>query len=174
MQSNFYNFDRDFKHVNFEVTNLELTDVKDIGDLTSEPQKIIYQYFNDKTEGKRLARKDDINPAELTKFLPFSVVSDILRNDEGEIYDLWFRLLGTAVAEFYGERTGENLSDYVDPQAVERVLTAVKTFCKTRRPLLYVSDHEQVFRKLNIKIFFIPLSSDGEEIDKLFCMFEIG
>lgn len=174
MQSEFYNFDNDFRHVNYEVSNLVLIDIKDESDLKSDAQRKIYAYFNQKTDNQRLAKREDIVPSEITGFLPFSVISDFIRNDDDEIVNLRFKLIGTAVAEFYGERTGENLSDYVDPEATIRVLTAVKTFNQTRRPLLYISDHKKGAELLKIQIFFIPFASDGDQIDQLFCVFEIG
>ncbi|MCC3859900.1 PAS domain-containing protein [Pseudemcibacter aquimaris] len=174
MNSSFYKFEEGNKHSDYHVSNLELNDVQGVKDLKSDAQKIIYEYFQGKTQGMRLARRDDIDPSEIKSYLPSSVIADIVRNEQGEVIDLELRLMGTLVTEFYGELTGKNLSNYGDPDAVSRVMTAVRAFNETRRPLIYTSDHEKGFKSMVVSIFFFPLSTDGENIDQLFCTFEIG
>ena len=167
------NFFNDSNRSNHEIDGWTMIDVHGAQDLTTDIQRTILQYFNDKTRGKRLARRSDLNPADLKKYLPGIVIFDVLADENGDVQDLSIRLLGTTAASFFGEYTGKNISEYENNPVAKRILGASRQAKINRLPVCCSGTSiikEKTHR--DVHSLFIPFASNGDEINQMFCLFE--
>ena len=157
----------------FEIT--EVTD--DISGLT-DSQKFILDYFNSKTNKKRLITRSDLNPTELVKFLPNVALFDISYDEQGNLSNVIARLLGTAVSDFYGDLSGASVySDAVknaSPDLQDRLLAQVNAVLKYKNAVTTLAS-ASLESRTNIRIITlaIPMSTNGADIDKVFIYLEV-
>jgi hypothetical protein len=126
-------------------------------------------YFGEKTGGSRLPCRADVVPGELTAFLPGIVLMKIEYNDSGNVKDLIFGLMGTRVAGFYGERTGKSVNSVDNDESPPRIFNAVENVLENRAPYIIMLNRmssERFF--LKVGGLYVPLSEDGNNIDKIF------
>lgn len=157
----------------FKVT--EVTD--DTSDLTDN-QNFILDYFNSKTNKKRLITRSDLNPTELVKFLPNIALFDISYDEQGGLSNVIARLLGTAISDFYGDLTGASVfSDVVknaSPDLQDRLLAQIKAALKYKNAVTTLAS-ASLESRTNIRIITltIPMSTNGADIDKVFMYLEV-
>lgn len=147
-----------------DVDNAALTDA----------QRYILNYFEAKTGGARLANRADLVPADLVQYLPHLALLDLIRDTAGNVIDCRGRLVGTAVAEFYGDLTDKGLDALPTEETRDHLITAIETINAARKPLATCSQRRiGQGPKVGIHVLYLPLSSDGDIIDKLFLFFEM-
>lgn len=159
-----------------EALGHKITPVEGHVDLT-RAQRVLVEYFEKKTAGKRFANRADLNPMEIVKYIPNVVLFDLVYDDKGEIDDVVFRLLGTKVASFYGDWTGKSLKgdelQATHPESNLRLLKEIDFILDTRKSITTVSKHYSKDRPfIQIDTLKIPFSQSGNAIDKIFMFFE--
>lgn len=150
--------------------------VNDLEKLTAN-QKDLVEYFEDRTSGKRFACRSDLNPMEIVKYIPNVILFDLVYDEQGGIDDVIFRLFGTQVANFYGDRTGQSIKDEdfqkTYPESNLRLLKEINFILETKKSITTVTKHYSKVRPyVNINTLKIPFSENGTDIDKIFMYFE--
>jgi hypothetical protein len=133
--------------------------------LKSNELKALEAYWRSKQHGDGLPARRDIDPWEMRTFLPQVFLIDVTQNP----LRFWFRLVGTGVAEDYGEDITGRYVDEIDlSDAQEQVLDdyrrAVRGARRVYARLDYVKDNGQ---RVTYERLLLPLSSDGETVDML-------
>jgi hypothetical protein len=104
----------------------------DISRIDSKVIRGLHDYWQGKRRGDSLPSWSEIDPAEISAFLPNLIVVAI----EREPFRVFYRLVGTQIVEFRGEVTGHYLDSI--PWSAEAARTSVQeSFQKvveTRRP----------------------------------------
>ena len=156
----------------------KVTEVTDDTSSLTDNQNYILDYFNSKTNKKRLITRSDLNPIELVKFLPNIALFDISYDEQGKLSNVIARLLGTAISDFYGDLTGASVfSDVVknaSPDLQDRLLAQVTAALEYKNAVTTLAS-ASIESRTNIRIITlaIPMSSDGADIDKIFIYLEI-
>lgn len=164
---------RDLKNSLFEIR--EVTD--DIKGLT-EGQQFILNYFNAKSDRKRLVSRSDLNPVEIVKYLPNIALFDVEYDEQGNLSNIISRLLGTAISDFYGEFTGVSVhSDVIknaSPNLQDRLIAQVQAAIKHRNAVSTLAS-ASIESKLGIRIITLtlPMSQNNSDIDKIFMYLEV-
>ena len=160
---------------NVEALGHEITSVEDVADLT-KAQRVLVEYFEKKTAGKRFANRADLNPMEIVKYIPNVILFDLVYDDKGAVEDVNFRLFGTEVANFYGDWTGKSISneDFQNtyPESNLRLLKEINFILDSKKSITTVSKHYSKDRPfIQINTLKIPFSQDGDTIDMIFMFF---
>jgi hypothetical protein len=128
--------------------------------------KQIFAYWRQK-KGSRIApSRNDIDPAEIVKLLPYIALADVVRDP------LRFRcrLVGTQIVAAYGQELTGVFLDEVDLNAHQheiideyrRVVERCEPVCASREYTRHDGRHIRYER------LALPLSSDGETVDMVF------
>ncbi len=134
----------------------------------------ILTYFEQKTGGKRLPSRMDVSPHELKHHLPDICIASLKYDEDGLVKNARMALVGTAVASRYGEMTGKLITAHPSPKVGERSIKAYQMCIESKAPLFITSDtfsKEKAY--LKVSSLFVPLSSDNENFDRIFCLVRI-
>lgn len=135
----------------------------------------VLDYLDEKTGGKRLPRRNDISPSELTDLLPNISILDLTVAKDGTVDDIVIRLMGTKIAHFYGEQTGQSFRDFPYREAANRVWEASQSIVDDPRPLaLTVHGLAGGREHIMLEMLYHPLSEDGQYVDRVFCVVLFG
>lgn len=129
------------------------------------PLRGLYDYWSGKRGRRRWPSREDILPSEIPALLPYIVLADVLA--EGTQFRL--RLVGTDVA-FGVDPTGLLLHEAVPAGPYGDHITALFRRGAAGPGALYSRtryDYEEQTGPRSIARLFMPLSCDGETIDKL-------
>ena len=166
-----------FHRKSITISGEKVCDIDDESLNLCDEHALIIKYFNDKTNGKRLASRQDLQPFDMVASLPFITLFDIFYDKKGMVADLQFRLQGTSMVDFYGEWTGRSiLKDdgkeclkSVYPETYERLISIAQTALDKRKPFVFCSKQvSQAYYYLTIESLVVPMSDDGENINILF------
>lgn len=116
-----------------------------------------------------LPRRQDIKMAELRRHSAHAVILDI---EGGHCFEQTFtlrvRLIGTAVAEHYGEITGRDVADMDNQGSARRIYYACGLAIEAREPLMSITHafspdapYKDVFA------IFLPLGNEKGEVSKI-------
>ncbi len=165
------------------LNGFEMSVVADDHSSLTVNQKFLVEFFESKTDGKRLANRNDFEPEEIIKYLPYVTIFDLDVNDRGEINDIKVRLFGTALSDFYGEWTGRYLKadDRKDslklthPKTYKRIFAMTALLLIKRKAVSLFSDQVSAERSYwKIRNLAIPFSRNGTDIDMLFMYTELN
>jgi len=79
-----------------------------------------------------------------------------------------YRLVGTMEVALRGrDPTGQSIAQAYFGRSIEDVLLKYDTVCKTRAPFYEIDDFQIVDRYVNEENLFVPLSDDGETVNKI-------
>lgn len=156
----------------------EITAVTDDRTHLSDSQKFILDYFAAKTEGKRFINRSELVPAELIKYLPNVGLIDLEYDEQGNLTNFIGRLIGTAIADFYGDFTGVSVhSDIIKnsaPGVQDRLFAQVNAAIEHRNGI--TAKASASFKNssgLHINTLFIPMSSNNCDVDMVFFYVEV-
>ena len=130
-------------------------------------------YWESLRRGRPMPSRADIDPVKIrVDLLPLLFLLDVVRGDEG--LDYLYRLVGTANADLVGrDPTGKLMSEVM---GTEERRFLMETFDQTVQEMgaTYWLAEVPQDRYGVVKVFrgLFPLSSDGEEVDKLICVAE--
>jgi len=147
-----------------------------LGFLDSCPEltRFVYEYWLCKAGERRLAYREDIEPADLIRALPGIQLVDVLRDmpHEGGIkrgYRFVYRLLGTKeVSVRHGNPVGLPVEEGFFGNDVERVLSNYAQVAETGD---IVCDFEEVIVPAGYRVqdvsLFLPLTLDGKSVQQI-------
>ena len=126
-----------------------------------------YYYWRDKTAGRPMPSRADIDPVEIPKLLPDVMLVE--RLDDGRYR---YRLIGTENARAHGiNATGRFLDEVLPGPDYAAHVLALYDECADRRRALY---SECLFfsparrePERHTKVLFLPLSPDGETVNMI-------
>jgi hypothetical protein len=149
-----------------ELVSFTLADADSVRDEDDKVNRIL-SYIESKTAGNRLAKRSDINPAELKDVLSEICFFQPVYNQAGDLSDVVIRLQGTLAANFYGELTNKSVRTHPSPEVGDRIMASASHTIKNRRPTIATSaslssekDH------LTVKVLYVPMAEDGQFIDR--------
>jgi hypothetical protein len=128
----------------------------------------VYRYWRGKAMGRAMPSRADIDPTEIPKLL--SDVMLVERHDDGRYR---YRLIGTENNRAHGlNATGKYLDEVLPgPDYSAHVLALYDRCVRERRPLyseclFFPPGREEPER--HTKVLFLPLSSDGDNVNMIF------
>lgn len=119
-------------------------------------------YLAQKRGERLIAAREDIDPAELRDILPHIVLVDI-QTDPLSVY---YRLVGTRIAEFYGEFSRSWMHNRPISDAYKRVAENIYgRLIETKAPIFGVTEMRTRFDSVvSYEWGYFPLSSNGETV----------
>jgi hypothetical protein len=156
----------EFDRMRNAITWVDETDITDRligeGDVTSVIIKRMADYLTRKRGGRAMASRADIDPTEIREFLPYIVLVDIER-DPLRVY---YRLVGTRIAEFYGEFTGTWMHDRPISDAYRQIAENIyRTLIETKAPVYGVTEmRTRSDAMVSYEWGYFPLSNDGVNV----------
>lgn len=132
------------------------------GDVMSEAVLRMADYLHRKRGGRPIAARADVDPTEIRAFLPYAVLVDIQDNPLRGFY----RLVGTRIAEFYGEFTGTWMHDRPISQPYRAIAEKIyRALLDTRQPVFGVTEMRTRSDALVSYAWgYFPLSNDGVNV----------
>jgi len=129
----------------------------------------ILSYMEAKAGVDRFVKRSDILPGEMKDLLPNICFFVPVYSETGTLEDAQITLMGTNVVRFYGELTGKGVCAHPNPEVSNRIMATVVQILKNRRSTIaeskvLSSDKEH----LAVRALYVPMSEDGENIDRLF------
>lgn len=140
-----------------------MTDVRPL--LKSAELKALEACWRSKMRGDVLPARRDIDPWEMRSFLRQVFLVTVTQNP----LRFWFRLVGTRIAEDYGEDITGRYLDEIDLDDVRRdIEEGYEIAAREGRPVYSRCDYRKHDRRhLAYERLLLPLSSDGKRVDML-------
>jgi hypothetical protein len=126
----------------------------------------------DRIRGVRaIPRRNDLDPVDIPKLLPFIMLVDVLDGPP----DFKFRLIGTEIdAIISDDYLGRRFSAIPHMTSGNKVWAEYETVVRGRQPLTGAVDYVGADRYVRgIRHCLMPLSADGETVDMVFVAVEI-
>lgn len=121
-------------------------------------------YWRAKSAGRLMPARGDLDPADISRYLPYITLVDVVADERRFVY----RLVGTMEVALRGrDPTGQSIAEAYFGRSIEDVLLKYDTVCKTRAPFYEIDDFQIVDRYVNEENLFVPLSDDGETVNKI-------
>jgi hypothetical protein len=125
---------------------------------------IMLAYWEDKKRGRHMPSRDDIDPTDLIRFLPYITLVDVVDDARRFVY----RLVGTGEVEVRGfDPTGKSVADGFFAASPEAAVANYQKVCDSRAPFYEQDAFQTVDRYVNEANLFLPLSEDGESVGKI-------
>jgi hypothetical protein len=124
-----------------------------------------HEYWQRKGAGKGLPGRADIDPVDIPHLLANVFLIDVVGGSPQRFH---FRLVGTRITELEGEMTNKYLDEFV-PGAAGTAMG--RHYEDTAAGRIYVRQETLHWRErehVTYEVLLLPLSSDGQTVDKLF------
>jgi hypothetical protein len=126
--------------------------------------RTVLAYWQDKCRGRVMPSRADIDPVELSRFLPNITLVDVVADERRFIY----RLVGTAEVQLRGnDPTGKSIMDAFFGRSQATVLSKYEEVCRSCAPFYEEDDYQVVDRYVSDANLFLPLSEDGKVVNKI-------
>jgi hypothetical protein len=126
--------------------------------------EVLYRYWDDKRGNRRMPRRADLDPADLTPYLPSILLVDVVPDDRLYVY----RLVGTREVTMRGnDPTGKPVMEntFLDRAQALRNYDQVVL---SKAPHVDATPTTSEDREwLDMETIFLPLSEDDDEVDKI-------
>ncbi|MBL9034140.1 MAG: PAS domain-containing protein [Rhodospirillaceae bacterium] len=148
------------------VTRVDEADITDriveAGDITSDMIRRMGDYLSRKRGARAIASRNDIDPVEIREFLPYVVLVDI----QADPLRVFYRLVGTRIAEFYGEFTGTWMHERKISDAYRGIAERIyRTLLESKAPVFGVTEMRTRYDAVvSYEWGYFPLSSDGRNV----------
>lgn len=145
------------------VFESDITDrLVDPSEITSSTVKFMADYLARKRGGRPLATRADFEPTEVRELLPYVVLVDI-HTDPLRVF---YRLVGTKIAEFYGEFTGTWMHERPISNAYRRIAENIYlTLVRTKQPIFGITETRTRSGAIHSYEWgYFPLSTDGVNV----------
>jgi len=141
--------------------------------LINEGMRRIYDYWASRRHGDSPPRREDIEPGDVPDLLPHIFLVDV--EDAPERFRV--RLAGTAVVACFGvDMTGKTIESLDLGEKRSSILKLYEDAVTSGQPSYDRHQYwtEAYGQRLNYERLLLPLSSDGEHVDKLLgCTFTL-
>lgn len=125
-----------------------------------------YAYWQSKCDGRIAPRRKDIDPLEMPDILPRILLADVVSTPDGD--DFQYRLSGTGICDIHGqELTALRPKDLTPPPYGALIHDHYLAACRSRSPRADVIILQTDRRARSYARLLLPLSDDGETINKL-------
>lgn len=132
-------------------------------------------YFEEKTQGKRLPKRSDLDPNHFKATLPEIGLLAPVYDNEGQLTDMRALLMGTKLDHHYGPMTDKLISEHPHPDVFARIYAACERCIQTREPNVVIAETVSAQGNiLEIKVLYIPMSENNDSIDRIFLHNQIG
>lgn len=129
-------------------------------DLPWQEARILFEWWQHARKDRKYPSRKDFNPFDFHSALPMLVLVDVSHDP----ITFKMRLIGTAVVEYLGEKTGVNLLNIKGGKATHdrylKLLEVGDPYFATDLPLSWAESDWKSYNILNL-----PLSNDGKHID---------
>jgi hypothetical protein len=148
------------------ITWVDETDITDHlitqGEISAEVVRRIGNYLTRKRGDRPMASRADIDPTEIREFLPYVVLVDIHDNP----LRVYYRLVGTRIAEFYGEFTGTWMHDRPISEAYRQIAEKIyRALIDTKAPVYGTTEmRTRSDAMVSYEWGYFPLSNDGVNV----------
>ena len=142
------------------VFESDITDrLVDGNQIASTTIKRMADYLARKRGPRALATRGDFEPTEVRELLPYVVLVDIY-DDPLRVY---YRLVGTRIAEFYGEFTGTWMHERPISDAYRDIAENIyRTLIETKAPVYGITEMRTRFDAMvSYEWGYFPMSTDG-------------
>lgn len=132
-------------------------------------------YWRSKRQGDRLPTRADIAPRELGRDLPHAVLMDVIEAP-GELasFQLQVRVIGSHVAESYGEIAGKDIADMANRATARRIYRMSALVIDHRAPaMMRVRGLAPGREHMEAFALYMPLGADGDGIAKIFVAVDV-
>jgi len=128
-------------------------------EITSSTIKRMADYLARKRGDRPMATRADFEPTEVRDLLPYVVLVDI----SDDPLRVFYRLVGTRIAEFYGEFTGTWMHERPISDAYREIANKIyRTLIETKAPVYGITEMRTRFDAMvTYEWGYFPLSSDG-------------
>lgn len=127
--------------------------------------RAIHAYWESKRGGRPMSSRDELDPLELGRLLPYVALADV----EHDPLRLRWRLLGTHITRALGrDSTGKYFDEIYPGTLFEDVMAVYRRVLELRRPVRHhglPSFFQKAFA--SYESIHLPLSHDGETIDMI-------
>lgn len=145
------------------VFESDITDrLVDPCEITSSTVQRMANYLTRKRGNRPMSIRGDFDPMEVREMLPYVVLVDIYNHP----IRVFYRLVGTRIAEFYGEFTGTWMHERPISETYRDIANRVyRTLIETKAPVYGITEMRTRFDTLvSYEWGFFPLSSDGVNV----------
>ncbi|MBI2253150.1 MAG: PAS domain-containing protein [Proteobacteria bacterium] len=126
--------------------------------------RLMLDYWRGKCAGRLMPARGDLDPVEIGRFLPYVTLVDVVDDERRFVY----RLVGTMEVALRGsDPTGRPVGDAYFGRSADAVMGKYETVCRTRSPFYEIDDFRVTDRYVNEENLFMPLSDDGEMVNKI-------
>ncbi|MDY0873624.1 PAS domain-containing protein [Dongia rigui] len=126
--------------------------------------RLFLDYWQGKCGARAMPARGDIDPAEISRYLPYITLVDVVPDERRFVY----RLVGTMEVELRGaDPTGQSIPEAFFGRSAESVMLKYETVCRTRAPFYEIDDFQVTDRYVNEENLFVPLSDDGRTVNKI-------
>src|SRR6185437_951024 len=133
-------------------------------DHLDEPLRAMYAYWRSKREGRRMPRRQSIEPSEIPRLLPHVMITEVI--DHGARFR--YRLSGTAVTEAFGRSlTGQYLDELLRGRYRDFITGLYLEVCRGRRSVFCESRYRGRRPGVTTKRLLMPLSEDDSEVNQV-------
>lgn len=145
------------------ITRVDETDITDRlldpGEVSSGMIQRMAAYLARKRGDRALSSRADIDPTEIREFLPYVVLVDI----QIDPLRVFYRLVGTRIAEFYGEFTGTWMHDRPISDAYRQIAENIyRTLVESKAAVYGVTEmRTRSDAMVSYEWGYFPLSNDG-------------
>jgi len=133
--------------------------------LRADALKILYGYWQELRRGRRAPARADIDPTEISQVLPHIIMLDVEQNPRR----FKIRLMGTRNVSWYGGDPTNRYLDEIDlggePMSTFSLLDGLVDKMVPAHMTGEYTKHDG--RTIRYERLFLPLSSDGERVDKI-------
>ncbi len=136
-------------------------------DIVHPKLRELYEYWDSKRAGRVMPSRADIDPIEMRFVVGNVIMVDVI---EGKPLGFRIRLHGTNLSERVGfDLTGKMLDEMPWPEFRD-LTTRSFTLVATKRQVLHAHrDRVLDNRRRSYETIILPLSSDGEQVDRIIC-----
>ena len=123
-------------------------------------------FWRSKGGDKQTITRSHISPMEIKKFLEHVVPMDV--NRENDNWNLVVRLIGSHVATYYGEITGQDIREMANSKAIERIYCVSRLVIESKEPAMTVSPAFSPDKEyMEAVALYLPLFDDKKEVVKI-------
>ncbi|MBL8805405.1 MAG: PAS domain-containing protein [Rhodospirillales bacterium] len=129
-----------------------------------------YDYWDARRGIRAMPARIDIDPLDFVWALGDVSLIDVLPDG-----DFRWRLDGSNSSAFFGtEMQGRRLSEYPHPQFIEPMRAILRGPAESGRPAFMTRVYAKDARRWNYDSLLLPLSADGQTVDMLIQILDIG